>query len=162
MKKQVLFNIWSIFLIVIFCFFLVPKTFQNDTYYTIKIGETIANNGIDMMDHFSFHENLEYTYPHWLYDLLTYKFYSIGGFTGVYVLTIIFTIILGITIYYVLNYKCKNNILSFFITIATLFLLSGFITARAQLVTFTLFLLEYLLINKILEKRNIFILYYYF
>ena len=50
------------FLIFIFIFgtSLVRKTFQNDTFYTIKIGELIFNNGIDMMDHFSFHTNLAY------------------------------------------------------------------------------------------------------
>ena len=53
--------------ICIFAIGLIRKTFQNDTFYTIKIGELILDNGIDMMDHFSFHENMAYTYPHWLY-----------------------------------------------------------------------------------------------
>ena len=35
------------------------------------------DNGIDMMDHFSFHTNLAYTYPHWLYDVCTYLIYNI-------------------------------------------------------------------------------------
>ena len=34
-------------------------TFQNDTYYTIKIGEHIVQTGqIDMQDPFSWHEDL--------------------------------------------------------------------------------------------------------
>ena len=42
---------------------MTPIVFQNDTFYTIKIGELIFNKGIDMQDHFTIH-NLPYTYPH--------------------------------------------------------------------------------------------------
>ena len=45
------FTIVAIILIAIFCIAVTPITFQNDTYYAIKIGELIKNNGIDMMDH---------------------------------------------------------------------------------------------------------------
>ena len=52
----------SIFLMIL-CIGFVKMAYQNDTFYTIKIGELILNNGIDMKDHFSFH-NMAYTYPH--------------------------------------------------------------------------------------------------
>ena len=71
-NTNILIKIIPILLIAIFCVSLTPITFQNDTYYTIKIGEHIVNNGIDMQDPFSWHEDLPYTYPHWLYDLITY------------------------------------------------------------------------------------------
>lgn len=77
-KTKIRFNIMAIILIAIFCFAVTPVTFQNDTFYTIKIGEHIIQNGIDMQDSFSYH-NLEYTYPHWLYDVGIYLIYSIGG-----------------------------------------------------------------------------------
>ena len=65
MNKKKIFNILAIILIAIFCISLSPKTLQNDTFYTIKIGEhIIQNKEIDMVDPFSWHENLEYTYPH--------------------------------------------------------------------------------------------------
>ena len=79
-KTKIRFNVMAIILIAIFCFAICPKTFQNDTFYTIKIGEHIMQNGIDMKDPFSFHD-LKYTYPHWLYDVGTYLVYNIGGFT---------------------------------------------------------------------------------
>lgn len=56
---------------------MTPIVFQNDTFYTIKIGELIFNKGIDMQDHFTIH-NLPYTYPHWLYDLIIYLIYNTG------------------------------------------------------------------------------------
>ena len=88
-SKATKFNILAIFLIVIFCIAISPVTLQNDTYYTVKIGEYITNHGIDMQDPFSWHEGLSYTYPHWLYDFLTYKIYSIAGFYGIYIITTI-------------------------------------------------------------------------
>ncbi len=87
--KTSLFMILAIILIAIFCISISPLTMQNDTYYTIKVGEHISKYGIDMKDSFSWHEDLGYTYPHWLYDLLTYYLYSATGFMGIFVVTCI-------------------------------------------------------------------------
>ena len=66
-KKK--FNIIAIICIIIFCITISPKTLQNDTFYTIKIGEHITETGtVDMKDPFSWHEDLKYTYPHGIYD----------------------------------------------------------------------------------------------
>ena len=121
-KTKIKFNILAIFIIIIFSFALTPKTLQNDTYYTIAIGEHILENGIDMQDPFSWHEDLPYTYPHWAYDVGTYLVFQlgenigIGGFTAIYIATVILSIILGITVYYALNKVCKNQLVAFFIT----------------------------------------------
>ena len=135
------FNIMAIILIAIFCIALTPVTLQNDTFYTIKIGEHIVKDGIDMQDPFSWHENLAYTYPHWAYDVITYFIYNLFGMTGIYVTTCILSAILGISIYLVNTKLAKNQILSFLITIGVMYLIRGYIAARAQLVTFILFIL---------------------
>ena len=61
---QKLVIIISIIIIAFFAYSITPKTFQNDTFYTIKIGEHIVQNtdkitdllpwnkGLDMKDHF--------------------------------------------------------------------------------------------------------------
>lgn len=149
------FTIVAIILIAIFCICITPVTFQNDTYYAIKIGELIKNNGIDMMDHFSWHENLSYTYPHWLYDLCTYLVYSIGGFKGIYIITCILSAILGISIFYVVSKLTKNKSISFIVTITAIYLIKDYIAARAQLVTFILFIWELYFIEKFIENRKI-------
>ena len=99
--KTSLFMILAIILIAIFCISVSPVTMQNDTYYTIKIGEHIHKYGIDMKDPFSWHEDLGYTYPHWLYDLLTYYIYSATGFMGIFIVTCILSCILGISLFLV-------------------------------------------------------------
>ena len=153
-KASKKFTIMAVILIAIFCFALTPVTLQNDTYYTIKIGEHIVNNGIDMQDPFSWHENLPYTYPHWLYDLITYLIYNLFGMTGIYVTTCILSIILGISVYVVNRKLCKNQLFSFLITIGVMYLISGYIAARAQLVTFILFIWTIYFIEKFLETKK--------
>ena len=152
MKKNKKFEIIAIILIILFAISISPKTLQNDTFYTIKIGELIVKNkNIDMLEHFSWHSNLKYTYPHWLYDVIIYLIYNIGGMFGIYISTCIFAAILGI-VFFIINVKInKNQILSFFMTILALYMLKPFIAARAQLVTYILFILQIYSIEKLLE-----------
>lgn len=154
-KKSVIFDILAIICIILFCIAISPVTMQNDTYYTVKIGETIVQNGIDGMDHFSWHENLNYEYPHWLYDVMMYFIYNMGGWTGIYISTLVFTCLLGITLYITSKKMCKNQIVPFVLTIASIFLIKSYIAARAQLVTFILFVLEVFFIEKFIKNRKI-------
>lgn len=159
-KTKMKFNILAILSIIIFCFAITPKTLQNDTYYTIKIGEHILENGIDMKDPFSWHEDLPYTYPHWAYDVAIYQIYhigeitGIGGFQAIYISTVVLCMALGILFYYVSSKLCKNHLISFFITLGVLYLLESFIAARAQLVTYLLFILEILFIEQFLKTKK--------
>jgi hypothetical protein len=160
-------EIIAVLIISVFAYSITPKTLQNDTYYTVKIGEHIQNSvssvfdllpwnkGLDMQDPFSFHENLPYTYPHWLYDLITYKIFCIGGFQAIYIATCISAIILGLLIYFINKKMNKNTIVSFTITIASLYCLKGFIAARAQLVTFILFVLTVFGIEQFIKSKKI-------
>lgn len=148
-------NILAIILIIIFCCLMSPKTLQNDTYYTIKIGEYITENGITTEDPFSWHENLEYTFPHWAYDVMIYKIFDIGGMTGIYISTMVFASIFGILMYLVNVKLNKNRILSLVLTITAIYLFRNYIAARAQLVTFSLFLLTIYFIEKFLENRKL-------
>lgn len=148
------FNILAIICICIFAIGIAPKTLQNDTYYTITLGEYVLNNGIDMMEHFSWHSGLIYTYPHWLYDIFIYLVYNIGGFQGIYFSTIILGMILGISIYVVGSKLSKNNIIALLITILMLYVGKDYIAARAQLVTFILFVWTIYFIEKFLDTKK--------
>ncbi|MBR2744548.1 MAG: hypothetical protein IKE01_04560 [Clostridia bacterium] len=163
---KIIISILCVVCIAGFAFSLTPKTLQNDTFYTIKIGELIEKNtekvsdllpwnkGLDMEDHFSYH-NLPYTYPHWLYDFLTYKIYSVWNFDGVYVATCILAVIMALLIYFV-NRKLNNGkIVSLFVTIGTLYCLRNFIAARAQLATFILFILTIFGIEQFLKTKKL-------
>ena len=151
-KNKKIFVITFVICISILAIFLVKKTLQNDTFYTIKIGKLILENGVDMKDHFSFHSSLPYTYPHWLYDVFIYLIYLIGGYTGIYISSIVLFLILIYFLFFAL-YKITNHLsISAFSTFIATLSLSGFVTARAQLVSFILFALEVYFIEMFLKN----------
>ena len=154
-NSKLIFGILAVILIAIFCIAMTPVSLQNDTFYTIKIGEQITKTGIDMQDHFSWHEDLAYTYPHWLYDLITYYVYAAFDMTGIYVMTCILSTILGISLYIVNTKIAKNQLISFILTAVVIYIIRGYIAARAQLVTFILFVWIIYFIEMFLKNRKI-------
>lgn len=154
LSKQAKFHILAVILIAILCFALTPRTLQNDTYYTVAIGKLITENGIDLKDHFSWHYNLPYTYPHWLYDVGIYLIHSIGGFDAIYISTVILSILLGLTMYFTASKRTKNSTVSLIVTMGALYLMKDFIAARAQLVTFILILLVVFCIEQFLDTKR--------
>lgn len=154
-EQNIIFTIVAIVCIILFAFAISPKTLQNDTFYTIAIGEYIYNNGIANLteDVFSWHE-LPYTYPHWLYDLGIFMIYNIFGHSGIYASTIILASILGLVIYKTCNKLSKNKVVSLIITIGSMYLLEPYVAARAQLLTFVLFALTVYFIEMFLESHK--------
>ena len=153
-NKTIIFEIIAIILIALFSFSLAPKRLQNDTFYTIKLGNLIKENGIDMKDHFSWHEDLPYTYPHWLYDVIMSCIYNLGEWKGIYISVCILSIILGIIIYEVNRKLNKNQVISLVITLLSMYLLKDYIAARAQLVTFIIYVIVIFLMEKFIHTSN--------
>ena len=153
-KRNAVFNTLAIVCIIMFCIAISPVTMQNDTYYTVKIGEDILNYGIDGEDHYSWHEDLAYEYPHWLYDVIMNLIYKIGGWEGIYISTLVLASILGLVMYFTNVKMCKNHIIPFVLTIGALYLMKSYIAARAQLVTFILFSLTVFFIERFLKNRK--------
>ena len=155
----VVFDIIAIVCIMILAFGIAPKALQNDTFYTISCGEYIFEHGVFGLteDPFSWHD-LSYTFPHWLYDLFIYLIYLVFGGawgTGIYISTILLTGVLGISIYKLsLQLSKKNRVVSFIISLISIYLAKPYIAARAQLVTFILFVLEIYFIEKLLETNK--------
>ena len=153
--SKIKFHIVAIICIILFAIAISPKTLQNDTFYTVKIGEYISQNGISNLteDPFSWID-LPYTFPHWLYDFFMYKIYSFFEWDGIYASTIIFAAILGLSIYMLSNKLSKNSVVSFLGAMLAMYCLKPYITARAQLVTFILFVLTVYFIEKFLETSK--------
>ncbi len=79
--RKYIFLMVSIISIIIFAICISPVELQNDTFYTIKIGQYIMENGVDLMDHFSWHNALPYSYPHWAYDCGIALIYNLAGYS---------------------------------------------------------------------------------
>ena len=154
-EQKIIFTIVAVVCIIVFAFGISPKTLQNDTYYTIAIGNYIYDNGISDLtqDVFSWH-NIPYTYPHWLYDLGIYIIFNSFGHAGIYASTIILTSILGLIIYMLCKKTSKNEPVSAIITILAMWILKPYIAARAQLFTFILFALTVYFIEMYLRNHK--------
>ena len=151
-KRNIISEIIILILIAFFSFSVAPKTFQNDTYYSVAIGNLIMENGIDMKDHFSWHEDLPYTYPHWLNDILIAFAYNVGNWEGIYVLVCLMSVALGLSIYIVNKKLNKNQWVSFAVTIGAMYLLKDYVAARAQLSTFIIYAWVIYFIEKFIEN----------
>lgn len=147
-------NIIILFVLLILSISIVSVEFQNDTFYSISIGNDILKTGVDMQDHYSWHKGLSYTYPHWFFDVIVASTYNIGGFTGLYMLTILFTYILTTTVYILLKKICSNSIISLLITTLTMLSICYGIAMRAQIITYILFLLEIYAIEGFLNNKK--------
>ena len=155
-QTKIAFEILAIICLILLAIAITPKVFQNDTFYTIKIGQSIRQNGIDYKDHYSWHKDLKYLYPHWLYDVITSYIYDYcGGFQGLYIATIALAVFLGIALYYTNKKITKNQVISFLISMFQLYFMGNYTAARAQSITFPLFVLTILLIEKLLETGKI-------
>ena len=49
-KTKLKFNIIIILMIMLFAIATIPRFLQEDTYYMIKVGEYIVNNGMQVID----------------------------------------------------------------------------------------------------------------
>ena len=155
-QTKIAFEILAIICLILLAIAITPKVFQNDTFYTIKIGQSIRQNGIDYKDHYSWHKDLKYLYPHWMYDVITSYIYDYcGGFQGLYIATIPLAVFLGIALYYTNKKITKNQVIAFLISMFQLYFMENYTAARAQSITFPLFVLTILLIEKLLETGKI-------
>lgn len=146
-NKKTIFVVLSI-IILIYIICICPKEMQNDTFWSIKIGEKLINEGIWQIDDFSIHDGLYYIAHHFLTDILIYIVYIIGNFTGLYILEIVLAMLLAYCIY-LLNYQItKNKFFSLLIIAVQMFLLTQYIAVRAQLISYIIFVLELLILER--------------
>ena len=161
MDSRLKFRILSVFSIILLCIGFTIKEFQNDTFYIIKLGNDILEHGINLIDYHCWVADLQYTYPHFLYDIFLSVIYNVFGNFGVYITTILFFVLLILCIYFI-NLKInKNEFMAFFVSIISIVAFFSFVTARSQLVSYILLVLEVYFIEQLIKcgkKKYIFYL----
>ena len=151
-KENIMFKILLVVSFITLAYIIPKVYFQNDTFYSIKIGESILKNGVDMIDHFSWIPNLAYTYPHWLFDVIIYLIHNSFGNFGIYIFVILSFLSLICLMYYVCKKLTNDKYISFIVTLFASITLRDFAAARAQLLTYPL--LSVSLSLYIENKRN--------
>ncbi len=153
-KNNVLFGLFVILTSMALVIALTPKEIQNDLFYDIKLGNLIFKNGIDLKDHFSFF-SLNYTYPHWLFDVIVAFLYNHFSFHGIYLFVMIVFFVILLCIYKVSNRMNQNNrLISFLLLFLVSNLLKPGITARSQLLSYFLFIIQIFILESFLITKK--------
>ena len=141
MKNKKKLYIFLSILLSIFCITIVKKSFENDTFSAIKIGDYILKNGLDFVEHFNFND-LIYHNARWLFNVIMALLYNNFNFLGIYIFTIFNSIILGLIMFNISYKHTKNILVAFFITLISMELVGPNLVARAQTPSYILLFLE--------------------
>ncbi len=152
--KNKLKKLLHIILIIFFSISIVYKTFENDTYFGIAVGNKILNGGFYTQEDFSFVEGLEYENVRWIFDIIIATVYNNFDYLGIYIFVMIITAIIGLSINYILEKENCPKIISLILTLATLYCANDVFVARAQILSFLIFIWEYYFLQKLLETKN--------
>lgn len=153
MKKSRSYFVFSI-LIIVFVISIVNKEFQNDTFFTIAIGENTIQNGISEQEQLTWHENLKFTNPRWAFDVTIATIYNMFGFYGIYTFVLIISSLIALSLFNILLYKKNNTLISFILVLAVMYFSKDALSARAQIISYLMFVLEIFFIEKILETQQ--------
>ncbi|MBQ8044364.1 MAG: hypothetical protein IJ272_09525 [Clostridia bacterium] len=152
-KKQIIYAV----VVVIFAVFILvisPRVMQNDTFWSIKVGERIVREGIFGLDNFSIHEGLHYIAHHFLTDVLIYVVYSFSGFTGLYVMEVMMALIMAGLLYLLNKEISGNKLISAVMLFLQMCIMAMYISVRAQMISYILFILELLLLEKYKREKK--------
>ena len=113
LNKKII-NIICILILCIFAISCVEKTFQNDTFFTIALGERTVKYGIEEYDQLVWHDNLKFIHLRWLFDVVIYSLNNAFGFDGIYVFVIVIAVLQGLMYYAIMNSFTKNKLFSLY------------------------------------------------
>lgn len=147
-------NVLIIILIIIFTISLVPKTFQNDTFWTIVLGQNILEHGVQNEEELVWHEGLNFINPRWLFDVTIASIYNTFDLIGVYVFVIVMACIQALLYNYILNKITSRKYLAFIFTLITIYYASDVFTARGQTISFLLYILEFYALEQLVKNNK--------
>lgn len=143
---------------------LIKPWFQNDTYYVIKLGEQILDNGIDLSDHWAWSAQLTNTYPHFLLNIIFGVIFRAFGLTGIYTFVLAAGYAFALSLYYMME-KVYDNAVSekgtslypvvgMIVCVVVITVFPTFISARSQVLSYPLWLWEAWFIIRFLNTAH--------
>ena len=155
MKNKKLYIVFSMLLIVIILM-TVTKEMQNDTFFTIATGEHILQEGYDNIDHLTWHEDLGFYKLRWAFDVAIAFIYNTFGFAGIYAFVVLIACLTAFSLFNILLKQKNNIVLSFIATVISMLLMTSnwAFTARGQIISYLLLLLEIYFIEKMISTKQ--------
>lgn len=153
-SKKIIITLFAIFGVLIFVLLISKIPLQNDTLFDIKLGEKYLTEGFNTNDDFSIHENLKYVSHHFLVNIITFLVYNTFGFVGLYLLEILLTLVIAFLFFTANKIFLKNTKLAYFTVFIEMLFMLPFISVRAQMYSYILFLVEIICIEKFLSTKK--------
>lgn len=154
MSKNRIKLIICVILIIFFSMSEVSKMFENDTYFSIAVGNKILDIGFYTQEDFTFVEGLEYENVRWIFDIVMANIYNHFGYLGIYIFVMITTAAIALSLYYVLLKQKGDKIISLLLVLATVYCAHDVFAPRAQIFSFLIFIWEYYFIQRLLDTKQ--------
>ncbi|MGN0516988.1 hypothetical protein [Eubacterium sp.] len=124
---------------------------DNDTYWIIKTGEYICNNGIPTKDFLTMHKTMDLVVQQWAADVIFYKLYSLMGFIGPMLLVLVmYGVFLALMKKLCLQISNKPIIASIATFVAGVSMTQFFVT-RPQIFTYSIIIIELLCLERFVK-----------
>lgn len=155
MKNKKIYIVFCILLVIIILL-TVTKEMQNDTFFTIATGKHILQDGYDNVDHLTWHEDLGFYKLRWAFDVAIAFIYNTFGFAGIYAFVVIIASLTVLSLFNILLKQKNNIVLSFIATVISMLLMTSnwSFTARGQIISYLLLLLEIYFIEKMISTKQ--------
>lgn len=127
----------------------ISKVLDNDTYWIIKTGEYITNNGVPHKDFLTFHTDMDLVAQQWLSDVIYYKLYDWFGVAGPIMLAaIMFLVIIALMQKLSGIITGTRSLVSSILIFAAGSMLTLFATTRPHIFTYAIVLVELIMLEK--------------
>ena len=114
MKKNIIIQTIIILLISLVTISVVEKVqTQADIFFSISVGDRIAEYGFEEEDQLVWHEGLRYIYLRWGFDVIVNAIYDTFGLNGIQFFVVMFSILQMVLYYFILYGITKKKIFSF-------------------------------------------------
>lgn len=153
-KKQKWLKYLIIFLLPVVMVLLLRTQVDNDSWFVLAEGREIVENGIYTTDALSMHEGLKVVVQNYGFAAVFWLVYSAFGLAGLFVGMILFYILVEWLLYKIfMLISDKNEILSLILmTVASMLLGLLFVTTRAQMVSYVIFLTVVYILERYAKK----------
>ena len=141
MIKKLQEYLWLCPLLVMAVLFIIANIPNSDTFFLIKTGEYIVENGVPYTNPFVIHENFSIIVQQWLFDVGIYYTYEILGNFGLFLFVMTAFICAVLMMYNFLKLFTNNTMVTKFTTFMFGFLIFGYQTARPSCVSIILFII---------------------
>ena len=157
MKKKSNSQIHMVIYVLIIAFVAIcttSKVFPNDIFFTIPCGQNILDNSFSTTETLTYHTGLTFIDVRWVFDVIMTIIHNSFGLNGIYISTIVFSILLFESIFITLNKLYKKTNISFLITLVSSYFIHVYIVPRAQIMSALIFIWEYYCILQLLRSNK--------